>query len=251
MGGDDDRPRSRGALGQQAPAGGRARRHGHAPGGGRGGAARRALRRQGALRRAARRRRRRPARRGEAALKKAVLEGRLDGYLHLPADAVATGTASYYGRNVSNRIDLRTMERTVSDVLVGLRLDRGRARPREGEGPHEGAGPQDDPPQREGRAGGPGGGDDLLDHPAHDPLHEHPHVGAGGDDVRHRGEDEPGRRGDGGGGLADDAPGREAPRGGGRGAHAVPRLGALAVRRSRSSPPAPRWARSRCPRSRP
>ena len=58
----------------------------------------------------------------EAALKKAVLEGQLDGYLHLPADAVAAGTASYYGRNVSNRIDLRTMERTVSDVLVGRRL---------------------------------------------------------------------------------------------------------------------------------
>jgi len=58
----------------------------------------------------------------EAPLKKAVLDGRLDGYLHLPADAVAAGTASYYGRNVSNRIDLRTMERTVSDVLVGRRL---------------------------------------------------------------------------------------------------------------------------------
>ena len=35
---------------------------------------------------------------------------------------MAAGTASYYGRNVSNRIDLRTMERTVSDVLVGRRL---------------------------------------------------------------------------------------------------------------------------------
>jgi ABC-2 type transport system permease protein len=58
----------------------------------------------------------------EAPLKKAVLDGRLDGYLHLPADAVAAGTASYYGRNVSNRIDLRTMERTVSDVVVGRRL---------------------------------------------------------------------------------------------------------------------------------
>lgn len=58
----------------------------------------------------------------EAPLKKAVLDGRLDGYLHLPADAVAAGTASYYGRNVSNRIDLRTMERTVSGVLVGRRL---------------------------------------------------------------------------------------------------------------------------------
>ena len=63
-----------------------------------------------------------PAGAGEATLKRAVLEGRLDGYLHLPADAVTAGTASYYGRNVSNRIDLRTMERTVSDVLVGRRL---------------------------------------------------------------------------------------------------------------------------------
>ena len=35
---------------------------------------------------------------------------------------MAPGTASYYGRNVSNRIDLRTMERTVSGVLVGRRL---------------------------------------------------------------------------------------------------------------------------------
>jgi len=58
----------------------------------------------------------------EAALKKAVLEGKLDGYLELPADAVAKGRASYFGRNVSNRIDLRAMERAVSDVLVGVRL---------------------------------------------------------------------------------------------------------------------------------
>jgi ABC-2 type transport system permease protein len=58
----------------------------------------------------------------EAALKKAVLEGRLDGYLDLPTDAVVRGTASYYGRNVSNRIDLRTMERAVSGVVVGFRL---------------------------------------------------------------------------------------------------------------------------------
>jgi ABC-2 type transport system permease protein len=63
-----------------------------------------------------------PAAEREPALKKAVLEGKLDGYLVVPEDAVATATASYYGRNVSNRIDLRTMERTVSDVLVGARL---------------------------------------------------------------------------------------------------------------------------------
>jgi len=58
----------------------------------------------------------------EAALKKAVLAGRLDGYLALPADAVATSTASYYGRNVSNLGDRRTLERRVGDVLVGRRL---------------------------------------------------------------------------------------------------------------------------------
>jgi ABC-2 type transport system permease protein len=58
----------------------------------------------------------------EAGLKKAVLEGRIDGYLELPDDAVAKGTASYFGRNVSNRLDLRTMERAVSGVVVGLRL---------------------------------------------------------------------------------------------------------------------------------
>jgi len=58
----------------------------------------------------------------EAALKKGVIEGALDGYVDLPGDAMATASASYYGRNVSNRIDLRTMERALSDVLVGRRL---------------------------------------------------------------------------------------------------------------------------------
>jgi len=58
----------------------------------------------------------------EAALKKAVLDDRLDGFLLLPADAVATATASYYGRNVSNLGERRTMERKVSDVLVSRRL---------------------------------------------------------------------------------------------------------------------------------
>jgi ABC-2 type transport system permease protein len=58
----------------------------------------------------------------EGALKAAVLEGRLDGYLHLPDDTVAKGTASYFGRNVSNRIDLQRMENAVSGVVVGIRL---------------------------------------------------------------------------------------------------------------------------------
>jgi ABC-2 type transport system permease protein len=58
----------------------------------------------------------------EAAFKKAVLDKSLDGYLSLPKDAVRTAKASYYGRNVSNFSDLRTLERTVSGVLVTRRL---------------------------------------------------------------------------------------------------------------------------------
>jgi ABC-2 type transport system permease protein len=64
----------------------------------------------------------RPETGSEDELKKAVLAGELDGFLQLPADALASGTASYFGRNVSNRIDLRTMERAVSGVIVGVRL---------------------------------------------------------------------------------------------------------------------------------
>jgi ABC-2 type transport system permease protein len=64
----------------------------------------------------------RPETGSEGELKKAVLAGELDGFLQLPADALTSGTASYFGRNVSNRIDLRTMERAVSGVIVGVRL---------------------------------------------------------------------------------------------------------------------------------
>ena len=58
----------------------------------------------------------------EAALKKATLEGRIDGYLALPKDVLASSNASYYGRNVSNLGDLRLLERRVGDVLVSRRL---------------------------------------------------------------------------------------------------------------------------------
>ena len=58
----------------------------------------------------------------EAALRKAVVEGRLDGYLDLPPDAVASAKASYYGRTVSNRIDLDLLRARVSEVLVSRRL---------------------------------------------------------------------------------------------------------------------------------
>ncbi len=59
---------------------------------------------------------------GEAALKQAVLRKQIDGYLHLPEDAVATAKATYYGLNVSNRMDLGLMQNAVSDVLVARRL---------------------------------------------------------------------------------------------------------------------------------
>jgi ABC-2 type transport system permease protein len=58
----------------------------------------------------------------EAALKKSVVEGRLDGYLLLPPDAVASAKASYFGRTVSNRIDLDLLRGRVSEVLVSRRL---------------------------------------------------------------------------------------------------------------------------------
>jgi ABC-2 type transport system permease protein len=58
----------------------------------------------------------------QAELRTAVLEGRLDGYLHLPKDVLTSGAASYYGRNVSNRMDLGLLERSTGELLVGLRL---------------------------------------------------------------------------------------------------------------------------------
>jgi len=60
------------------------------------------------------------ARQGE--LKKKVLDGALDGYLLLPQDAAQTSAASYYGRNVSNRMDLTLLERSTGEVLVERRL---------------------------------------------------------------------------------------------------------------------------------
>jgi len=58
----------------------------------------------------------------EARLKKDVLSGRLDGYLHLPADALERSSADYFGRNVSNVTDLRLMDRAVEEIMVARRL---------------------------------------------------------------------------------------------------------------------------------
>jgi len=57
-----------------------------------------------------------------ARLKKDVLSGRLDGYLHLPAEALERSSADYFGRNVSNVADLRLMDHAVEEVMVARRL---------------------------------------------------------------------------------------------------------------------------------
>jgi ABC-2 type transport system permease protein len=68
----------------------------------------------------------------EAQLKARVLEGALDGYLKLPEDAMARSAVEYYGKTVSNMIDLRLMERAASTAVTAERLasagvDRSRA----------------------------------------------------------------------------------------------------------------------------
>jgi ABC-2 type transport system permease protein len=52
-----------------------------------------------------------------------VLSGKLDGYLVLPADALRTSKASYYGKNVSNVVDLGLMDNAIGQTLIGLRLN--------------------------------------------------------------------------------------------------------------------------------
>jgi ABC-2 type transport system permease protein len=55
--------------------------------------------------------------------RKAVLDGRLDGFVFLPKDALATSKAEYYGKNVSNRFDVRLLDRGIEEVLVSRRLE--------------------------------------------------------------------------------------------------------------------------------
>jgi len=57
-----------------------------------------------------------------AALKKAVVGGDLDGFLLLPEDAVGASAASYYGRTVSNQMDLSLIRERVREVVVSRRL---------------------------------------------------------------------------------------------------------------------------------
>ena len=58
----------------------------------------------------------------ERALKTKVLEGRLDGYLKLPKDALTRSAAEYYGKTVSNMVDIRLLEDAVSSAITSERL---------------------------------------------------------------------------------------------------------------------------------
>jgi len=58
----------------------------------------------------------------EAALKAAVLAGRLDGYVSLPADVIEASSASYFGRTVSNRRDLGLLQYKAGQVIISHRL---------------------------------------------------------------------------------------------------------------------------------
>jgi ABC-2 type transport system permease protein len=57
-----------------------------------------------------------------AAARQAIIDGRLDAYLYLPPDAVASSLAEYYGKNVSNRTDVRLVEAAAEEAVVAQRL---------------------------------------------------------------------------------------------------------------------------------
>jgi ABC-2 type transport system permease protein len=58
----------------------------------------------------------------EKRCKEGVLTGRLDGYVVLPGDALDKSEATYYGKNVSNMVDLGLMNHAIEQTLIGLRL---------------------------------------------------------------------------------------------------------------------------------
>lgn len=59
----------------------------------------------------------------EKQYKEDVLSGKLDGYLVLPGDALVKSEGSYYGKNVSNVVDLGMMDNAVEQTLIALRLE--------------------------------------------------------------------------------------------------------------------------------
>src|SRR5512145_860708 len=69
----------------------------------------------------------RPAGSGSAAdqersLREAVRKGELDGFLVLGSEAMRSGKVDYFGRNVSNQMDLGLLRRSVGDLFVTQRL---------------------------------------------------------------------------------------------------------------------------------
>lgn len=65
-----------------------------------------------------------PVAAARAALQERVVQGDLDGYLFIPADALERSAAEYYGKNVSNVMDLQLMDKAVEEALVSRRLAR-------------------------------------------------------------------------------------------------------------------------------
>jgi ABC-2 type transport system permease protein len=51
-----------------------------------------------------------------------VVDGSLDGYLYLAPDALSTSKAEYFGKNVSNVMDLRLVEQSAESALTQHRL---------------------------------------------------------------------------------------------------------------------------------
>ena len=63
-----------------------------------------------------------PVEKARAGLQERVARGNLDGYLFLPTDALERSAAEYYGKNVSNMMDLQLMDTAVEEALSSRRL---------------------------------------------------------------------------------------------------------------------------------
>ena len=57
-----------------------------------------------------------------AEARRQVMEGGLDGFLHLAPDVLRTGRAEYYGKNVSNMVDLQNLREAADEALMERRL---------------------------------------------------------------------------------------------------------------------------------
>jgi ABC-2 type transport system permease protein len=64
-----------------------------------------------------------PADAARLRMKDAILKGTLDGYLYLPPDVLERSAAEYYGKNVSNVMDIGLLDRSVEEALTTFRLE--------------------------------------------------------------------------------------------------------------------------------